>query len=202
MTTKTILIWACAVLFSITSSSFAKNTASESLPPKDSIYQLQSEFIDQDGRAFKLSQLQGKLQLVAMFYTSCKYICPLIIDSARGIDKALSKAESAHLQVLLISMDSARDTPAVLKAVALKRKLDLARWRLARTDAQSVSKIAALLGVRLRALEDGEFNHTSALVLLDDEGRVLARTEKMGGVPDREFLAAVKAALAAQVKSN
>ncbi len=202
MTTKTILIWACAVLFSITSSSFAKNTASETLPPKDSIYQLQSEFIDQDGRAFKLSQLQGKLQLVAMFYTSCKYICPLIIDSARGIDKALSKAESAHLRVLLISMDSARDAPSVLKAVALKRKLDLARWRLARTDAQSVSMIAALLGVRLRALEDGEFNHTSALVLLDDEGRVLARTEKMGGVPDTEFLAAVKAALAAQVKSN
>ena len=34
------------------------------------------------------------------------------------------------------------------------------------------------------------------LWLLDAEGRVLARTEKLGSVPDPAFLAAVKAALA------
>lgn len=202
MRAKTILVWACAALLSITSAGFARNAASLALLPKDSIYQLQSEFVDQDGHAFKLSQRQGKVQLVAMFYTSCKYICPLIIDSARGIDNALTHKEHARLRVLLISMDSARDTPAVLHSVMLKRKLDPLRWHLARTDAQSVQRIAALLGVRLRALTDGEFNHTSALILLDADGRILARTEKMGGVPDALFLAAVRAALAALNKSN
>jgi protein SCO1/2 len=53
-----------------------------------------------------------------------------------------------------------------------------------------------VIGVRYRPLADGEFNHTSSLVLLDAEGRVLASTERLGGVPDPDFLAAVKASLA------
>jgi protein SCO1/2 len=51
-----------------------------------------------------------------------------------------------------------------------------------------------VLGVRYRQLADGDFNHTSALLLLDADGRILARTEKLGGVPDPEFLAAVRQA--------
>ena len=57
--------------------------------------------------------------------------------------------------------------------------------------------LAGVLGVRYRELADGEFNHTSALILLDAEGRVLARTEKMGAKPDPEFVAAVRRATAA-----
>ena len=56
--------------------------------------------------------------------------------------------------------------------------------------------IAGVLQVRYRALADGEFNHTSVLVLLDAEGRVLARSETMGPRPDPEFLAAVRKAVA------
>lgn len=47
-----------------------------------------------------------------------------------------------------------------------------------------------------RALADGEFNHTSALILLDADGRILARTELVGTRPDPEFLAAVRRAAA------
>ncbi len=131
-----------------------------------------------------------------MFYTSCRYICPLIVDSAKGVDHALTPAERARLGVMLISLDPARDDTAALASVARKRKLDPARWTLARTDAGTVRRVAALLGVRYRALADGEFNHTSALVLLDAQGRVVARTERLGPVPDPDFLAAVKKTLA------
>ena len=50
---------------------------------------------------------------------------------------------------------------------------------------------AGVLGIRYRELADGNFNHTSALVLLDAQGRVLARTERMGSVPDPAFVTAV-----------
>ena len=164
--------------------------------PGDSVYLLDDAFSDQAGKPFKLADRRGRPQLVAMFYTSCRYICPLIVDSAKGVEHALTPAERARMGVLLISMDPARDDTAALASVARKRKLDPARWTLARTDAGTVRRVAALLGVRYRALADGEFNHTSALVLLDAEGRVLARTERLGPVPDPAFLAAVKAALA------
>lgn len=164
--------------------------------PANSLLQLSDRFTAQDGRSFKLADRRGKPQLVAMFYTSCKYMCPLLVDSARGVDHALSPSERARLVVLFVSLDPARDTPAVLAALTQKRKLDTTRWTLARSDDSAVRKLAALLGVRYRKLADGDFNHTSALILLDADGRILARTEKMGAIPDPAFLAAVKASLA------
>jgi protein SCO1/2 len=168
--------------------------------PGDSVYRLTDAFVDQDGRAFRLADGRGKVRLATMFYTSCPYICPLIIDSAKGVEHALTPAERARLSILLVSLDPARDDPAALKRIALKRKLDPARWTLARTEAAGVRRTAAVLGIRYRALADGEFNHSSALVLLDGEGRVLARTETLGAQPDLAFLATVKAALAAAAR--
>jgi protein SCO1 len=166
--------------------------------PADSVYQHAAVFSDQNGKAFKLADRRGRPQLVAMFYTSCQYVCPLIIDSAKGVEHALTEKERSGLAILLISIDPARDDTAALRSVFDKRKLDAQRWTLARTDESSVRMLAALLGVRYRALVDGEFNHTSALFLLDDEGRKLASSAKLGSIPDADFLADVRAALAAQ----
>lgn len=165
--------------------------------PGDSVYLLQDGFSDQAGRPFRLAERRGKPQLVSMFYTSCRYVCPLIVDSAKGVEHALPPAERERLGLMLVSLDPARDDVAALDSVFRKRKLDPAHWTLARTGAAGVRRLAAVLGVRYRALADGEFNHSSALVLLDAEGRVLARTETLGAVPDPAFLAAVRAALAA-----
>jgi len=166
--------------------------------PGDSVYRLADTYTDQAGRDFRLADGRGRVRLVAMFYTSCRYVCPLIIDSAKGVEHALAPAERARLGVLLVSLDPARDDVTALRSVFDKRRLDPARWTLARTEAGAVRRLAAVLGVRYRALADGEFNHTSALVLLDADGVVLARTERLGATPDPAFLAAVKTTLAAR----
>ena len=173
----------------------AHASAAESALPGDSVYRLADVYTDQDGHAFRLADGRGQVRLATMFYTSCRYFCPLIIDSAKGVEHALTPAERARLSFLLVSLDPDRDDPAALKRIATKRRLDPARWTLARTEAAGVRRTAAVLGIRYRALADGEFNHSSALVLLDSEGRLLARTERLGAVPDPAFLAAVRAAL-------
>jgi len=172
------------------------SAAGETKLPGDSIYRLADTYTDQDGKDFQLADGRGKVRVAAMFYTSCRYVCPLIIDSAKGVEHALSPDERARLHLLLVSMDPDRDDAAALRQVFDKRRLGADRWTLARTEAAGVRRLAAVLGVRYRPLADGEFNHTSALVLIDGEGRVLARTETLGRVPDPVFLAAVKAALA------
>ena len=177
----------------------ARGPAPASAPlPADSIYQLDARMTDQSGRATSFAARRGRVQLVSMFYTACRYICPLIIDSGLAVEKKLSPAEKARLGITLISMDPRRDTPAALLQVATRRRLDLTRWALLRPQAGDVRAIAGVLGIRYRELADGEFNHSSAMVLLDAEGRELARTEKMGSVPDPAFVAAVKKALAAR----
>ncbi|MGH8061950.1 MAG: SCO family protein [Pseudoxanthomonas sp.] len=164
--------------------------------PRDSVYQLPVRLTDQDGKRFAWASRRGKVQLVAMFYTSCQYICPLIVDSGKAVERELAPAERGRLGILLVSMDPKRDNPAALMAIVDKRKLDRARWTLASPAPADVREIAGVLGIRYRALADGEFNHTSALVLLDGDGRILARSEQMGSKPDPEFVAAVRRATA------
>jgi protein SCO1/2 len=164
--------------------------------PSDSVYQLPLKLTDQHGKSWDWRGKRGVPQVVAMFYTSCQYVCPLIVDSGKAVEHALSPEERARLGILLISMDPERDTPGALMSVATKRKLDAARWSLASPPSQEVRGVAGVLGVRYRQLADGEFNHTSALVLLDGDGRVVGRTEKIGSQVDPEFIAEVRRVLA------
>ena len=163
--------------------------------PGDSIYQLPLPLTDSQGQTRDWRTLRGKPRLVSMFYTSCQYICPLIIESGKAVERQLTPAQQKRLGVLLVSMDPARDTPAALKKVVDQRKLDLGRWTLATPPADDVRSVAAVLGIRYRQLADGEFNHSSMLVLVDANGRILARTEKIGSQPDPDFVAAVRKAV-------
>ena len=183
-----LLLCACA------GSAFSQKPATAPLP-RESLYQLRLPLTDQDGRTRDWGSRRGKPQLVSMFYTSCQYICPLIVDSGKAIEHQLTPAQQAKLGILLVSMDPQRDTPAALHKVVEQRKLDTSRWTLASPRKRDVRQAAAILGIRYRELADGEFNHTSALVLLDAQGRVLARTEQMGSQPDPAFVAAVRAAV-------
>jgi protein SCO1/2 len=163
--------------------------------PSDSVYQLPLVLIDQHGKARDWGKRRGKPQLVTMFYSNCRYICPLIIESGKAVQRQLTPAQQDGLGVLYISMDPARDTPKKLAQVVKDRRIDDARWTLASPRAADVRAVAGVLGIKYRQLSDGEYNHTSALILLDANGRIIARTEKIGSDVDPAFLAAARKAL-------
>ena len=162
--------------------------------PGDSVYQVPAKMVDQDGRPFKLEARRGQPVLVSMFYNSCQFVCPMLIDTLRSTEQSLTPDERSHLSMMLITFDPARDDVKTLKSVADKHGLDPARWTLARTDAASVRKIAATLGIQYRLLADGEYNHTTVLILLDADGRIIGRTKKIG-VTDPAFLKLVRQTL-------
>jgi protein SCO1/2 len=128
-----------------------------------------------------------------MFYASCPVACPLIVDTLRNLNAALTPAQRAQVDVLLISMDPDRDSPAALAELARERRITDRRWTLARTSVGETRKLAAMLGIQYRKLDTGSFDHSSVLVLLDAQGRVLARSQKLG-TPDPAFLAQVRKA--------
>ena len=181
------ILLSCLALVSL--STFA--ASAQPALPRDSVYQLPLLLTDQHGKTWDWSHHRGQPQVVAMFYASCPNMCPLIVDSGKAIEHALSPDQQRGLHLLYISIDPAHDTPAVLNELATTRKLDPARWSLASPRVQDVRSVAGLLGVRYRQLADGQFNHTSVMVLLDREGRIVARTEQVGAVPDPAFLGSV-----------
>ena len=130
-----------------------------------------------------------------MFYASCQMVCPMIVDSLRATRNALTPAEQARIDILAVSFDPARDSVAVLRDYALKRKLDAPAWTLARAESAQVRQLSGVLGLQYRQLPDGEFNHSSELILLDADGRIMARTARIGRL-DRAFVAEVVRLLA------
>lgn len=163
--------------------------------PGDSVYQLDVSFTDQNGTRQHFPQLRGKVRIISMFYANCPYVCPLIIDTIKQTENALDEQERARLGVVLVTLDPASDTAEALKAVEGKRHLDAARWLLVRTGEGDVRKVAGVLGIQYRALENREFNHSTAIILLDADGRIRASSQRVGA-PDPDFVAAVKSALA------
>ncbi len=71
--------------------------------------------VDQNGKPFSLDSLRGKLVLMAFGFTHCPNICPTTLGDLAAVYRALPAADQARVQVLFISVDPERDTPAVLK---------------------------------------------------------------------------------------
>ena len=81
-----------------------------------------------------------------------------------------------------------RDTPAKLAEVAVRHRVDLAHWTLARAEPKDVRRLAAALNIQYRQLPDGEFNHSTVITLLDRDGRIAAQTSSILR-PDAAFQA-------------
>ena len=147
--------------------------------PANSVYQLSVPFTDQEDHASILADWRGKPVMITMFYSSCQFVCPRIVEALKKTQASLDP-QHAKLPILMVTLDPARDDAATLKAMAEDRHLDPKRWTLARTDARNVRKLAAMLGIQYRELPSGEFNHSSVIILLDAEGRVVGKTSTLG----------------------
>ena len=67
--------------------------------PRDSVYQLPLRLTDAHGAAFDWGRHRGKPQLVSMFYSSCRYVCPLIVEAGKAVDRSLTPGQRERLGV-------------------------------------------------------------------------------------------------------
>jgi len=70
---------------------------------------------DADGRQRRLTDFSGKLVLIFFGFTQCPDVCPTALARAAEIKRLLGP-DGARLQVIFVTVDPERDTPAVLKA--------------------------------------------------------------------------------------
>ncbi|WP_374519550.1 SCO family protein [Undibacterium squillarum] len=168
--------------------------------PEDSVYQLDLTLQTQTGQQVPLSVDAGSPVLVSMFYNSCEYVCPMLIETLQMTEAALTKRERAKLKMMLVSFDPARDDVAALKNIQRQRRLDQ-RWIIARSDEDSVRSLSVALGIQYRQLESGEFNHSTAIILLGSDGRILAKTTKLADT-DPAFIKVLKQTLQANGKQG
>jgi protein SCO1 len=78
--------------------------------PDDSIYHIDSNWVDQDNRALAIGEFKGTLQVVSFVYTYCEHSCPIIISKLKELESLLPDELKSKVNFLLISLDPKRDT--------------------------------------------------------------------------------------------
>lgn len=135
--------------------------------------------VDQDGKPTDESVLKGKWSAVFFGYTYCPDVCPTTMQALAGAEDKLG-GKARNLQVVFISVDPARDTPAQLKTYLSTPSFPKGAIGLTGTPAQVA---AAAKAYRVYYQKEGEgegysMAHSSIVYLMNPAGKfVTALTE-------------------------
>jgi protein SCO1/2 len=127
----------------------------------------------QDGKEFRLSDLRGKIVLVSFIFTTCNGTCPATTHRMAAVADALAKdrlLDRVHL--LSITLDPARDKPAVLRNYMRLYDVDGKHWTFLTGSPKQIDKVLSDWGMWVRPGANGQFDHPSRIFLLDGRGRV------------------------------
>jgi protein SCO1/2 len=81
-------------------------------PPKEAF---DFNLIDQNAQPFQLHQLRGKVVLFLFGFTHCPNVCPASLTNLAAVYQKLEPEQRKRVQILFLSVDPRRDSPAVLK---------------------------------------------------------------------------------------
>lgn len=148
--------------------------------PDKSLYQSESRWTTDAGKEVSLCSLRGRPQVIALFFTTCRSTCPVIVQDLRRLEAALPAELRSRVGFTLVSFDSERDTPEALAAYRRTRQLPDDRWTLLRGDPGDVLELAALLGVRFKQEANGQFAHSNTITVLNAAGEIVHQRQGLG----------------------
>lgn len=145
--------------------------AADAALPEGSLYELDSTWQDQDGKAVKWSESVGTPRVIALGYATCKGVCPRIIADMQRIEKELAPESKARFT--FITLDPKNDDQAALKTLSENHKLSQ-RWDVLRGEEEVLLEMAVALGVRFDRLPNGvDFAHSYLIATIAPDGRIV-----------------------------
>jgi len=152
----------------------------------NSVYLSEEPWINQDGQKTRLKDLTGKVQVVAMIFTSCGYACPKMVENMRAIELALPAPLLKKVHFTLVTFDTDNDTAAALKLYARQKHLD-SNWTLLHGTEDQVRMLSMLLDVQYSKLPLGGFNHSNQMTILNQQGEIIKKIQGLDIDPQRSL---------------
>ncbi len=133
--------------------------------------------IDNQGRPFGPANLRGHWSLMFFGYTQCPDFCPATLTTLAAVEKQLRAAKSVEPpQVIFVSVDAKRDTPAQLNRYV--PNFDPEFVGLTAADQASIEAIAKRWGiaVAIQSAANGDYivDHSEAIFVIDPDGNLAA----------------------------
>jgi protein SCO1/2 len=168
------------------------NSAATAAQPftDQSIYQVASTWTSDYGKSIQLAQLRGRIQIVTLFFTSCNYACPILVNDLKKIEAGLAESGLTNASFVLVTMDLERDTIERLHDFRKTRSLD-DNWLLLRGESDDLLELAVLLGVKYKKETNGQFAHSNIITLLNEHGEIVHQQLGLNTDP-APFINAVK----------
>jgi protein SCO1 len=132
--------------------------------------------IDNQGKVFGPANLRGSWSLMFFGYTNCPDFCPTTLTTLAAMQKRLAAAGQLRPQVIFVSVDAKRDTPAQMAKYV--PYFDPEFIGLTAADQPSIEAVARKLGVSviIQPTADGNYtvDHSSAILVLNPDARLVA----------------------------
>ncbi|MCF6311145.1 MAG: SCO family protein [Verrucomicrobiales bacterium] len=158
----------------------------------ESIYQITSTWKDAKGKETTLDALGGKIQVITMGYTTCKFACPRLLADLQIIEKGLSEENRAKTHFAFFSIDPEIDTPARLSEYRKENNIPTDRWKLLTSDQSSVQELSVVLGLKYRKVDKSDFAHSNLIIALNEKGEIIHRQEGLSADPAETIAAIIK----------
>lgn len=137
------------------------------------------ELVDQDGQAFSLASMRGKVWVAGFIFTRCPSTCPKISRAMLDLQQRYARHD-ADVHLVSFSVDPENDTPEVLKKYAGHLGADESRWRFVTGPLPAMQSLVVggfQTAMDREADKPGapgmyDIAHTTKLALIDAEGNV------------------------------
>lgn len=159
-----------------------------------SIFNLPSEWTNQDGEAITLESLQGKVSVMVMIYTSCKAACPRLIADMRNIAQQIPDTKTNQIQYVFVSIDPEVDTPERLKEFAIDNQMNSEEWMFLRGTEEDTREFAAVLAMSYKRISPIDFSHSNIISVFNRQGELIHQREGLS-VDSKETVAAIQGQL-------
>lgn len=165
---------ACAVLLSLISATALPATGALKAgvfdPPREAPdFQLESSNADE----LKLSSYRGKVVVLGFGFTSCPAVCPTTLSVLSAARKKLG-AKAADVQVVYVTVDAERDTPAQMKKYLAAFDPTFIGGTGAESELAAVRKQYGIQSEKRIYGNDYTFAHSSYTYLIDRKGLLRA----------------------------
>lgn len=152
-----------------------KNTLVEL--PSDSVFNLGSEWQNQDGETIKLADLKGKTTVMVMIYTSCKLACPRLVANMKQIEKEIKTSNIPKVSLVLVTIDPKVDTPEILKKFAKTNGMDAEQWVFLRGNEETTQELANVLSMKYKQISPIDFSHSNIITIFNPSGQMESQEE-------------------------
>lgn len=146
----------------------------------ESIFQLTSNWENQDGKTLQLEDLKGKTLVMVMIYTTCKTACPRLTAEMKDLEASIGKYDPSKIRFVFVSIDPKVDTPAMMKAYFEKNGFKGEQWVFLRGDEAGTREFANVLSVKYKQISPIDFSHSNIISVFSDQGVLAYQKEGLG----------------------